>query len=197
MNHSIDFTQNPAYSKGFFGFWLYLLTDCIMFGAIFATYVVLQNNTYGGPSARELFYLPHALGETIVLLTSSLFAGLGRVELFRNRRKRAMVLFFFAFLFGFFFLMMTYLESAHLVARGYNWQMSAFLSAFFTVIWTHALHVLAGLIWILILLAQLWFKGITPMTFKRLSCFTLFWQFLSVIWIFTFTIVYLLGAAAA
>ena len=126
-------------------------------------------------------------------MTSSLFAGLARVEALRDEKYRAMGLYGLAFLLGFVFLLLTYLESASFAARGYTWEISAFLSGFYTVIWTHALHVMAGLIWILIIIGQIWARGITPNTFRRLSCLTLFWQFLAMIWVFTFTIVYLMG----
>lgn len=195
MTHPITYTQNETYAKAFFGFWLYILTDCVMFAAIFITYVVLRDSTYGGPSGKDLFHLPNALAESILLLTSSLFAGLARVEALRNERNRTMGQFTIAFVLGAAFLVLTYSESSSIISQGYSWQTSAFLSAFFTVIWTHAFHVVAGLIWIVVILGQLWGKGINPITFRRLSCLTLFWQFLAVIWVFTFTIVYLMGVA--
>ena len=195
MSHSGTLTQNGPYAKTFFGFWLYLLTDVMMFGSLFATYLVLKGGTAGGPSPQELFHLNRALGETVILLTSSLLAGFARLEALRNQTNRAMGLYFLVLLLGCGFLGMTYLESAELLSKGYSWEKSAFLSSFFTVIWTHAFHIIAGLIWILVLLIQLATRGITFATFRRLSCLTLFWQFLVLIWIFTFTIVYLMGVA--
>jgi cytochrome o ubiquinol oxidase subunit 3 len=195
MSHSGTLTQNEPYEKIYFGFWLYLLTDVMMFGSLFATYLVLKGGTAGGPSAQDLFHLPRALLETLLLLTSSLFAGLARVQALRHQRKGAMIWYAIVFLLGALFLSMTYAESKELLLQGYSWQRSAFLSSFFTLIWTHAFHLVAGLIWILVVLIQLAKRGITQITFRRLSCLTLFWQFLAVIWVFTFTIVYLMGAA--
>jgi cytochrome o ubiquinol oxidase subunit 3 len=166
-----------------------------MFGAIFATYIVLRNGTYGGPSGADLFHLMHAFGETLLLLTAALFAGLARVEVFRNKHYRAIAQYCIAFLFGVAFVYMTYSESASILAKGFSWQTSAFLSAFFTVIWMHAFHVIAALIWTGVIVLQLFAHGITANTFRRLSCLTLFWQFLSILWVFTFTIVYLMGIA--
>lgn len=193
MTEPIMYTQNEHYSRTFLGFWIYLLTDFIMFGAIFATYIVLRNNTAGGPGAKDLFHLMHTLGETLLILTASLFAGLARVQAFRGKVYGAMAQYAISFVFGAGFVLMTYLESASIVASGYNWQTSAFLSSFFTVIWTHGLHVVVGLIWLFIMIFQLGMSGITANTFRRLSCLTLFWQFLSILWVFTFTIVYLMG----
>lgn len=193
MKEPIVFTLDERYSRSIFGFWLYLLTDCIMFGMIFATYLVLSPNTAGGPSPKTLFHLPHILGETILLLTSSLFAGIARVEAFRNEKNRTAGLFFLVFILGAAFLTSAYFETSHMIEKGYSWQTSAFLSSFFTLIWTHGAHILAGMIWAIVLILQIWKRGITSHTFRRLSCFTLFWQFLAIIWIFTFTIVYLMG----
>lgn len=193
MDEPIAFTQSEQYAKTFLGFWIYLLTDALMFGALFASFIVLRHSTYGGPAAKELFTLLHAFGESLLLLTCALFAGLARVQAFRNQKYRTMGQYAIVFILGIWFLQTTFSESTEIVAKGYSWQTSAFLSAFFTVVWTHSLHVLAGLIWTLVILWQLWKRGITSHTFRRLSCLTMFWQFLNLLWVFTYTIVYLMG----
>ncbi len=189
----ITYTQSEHYSRTIFGFWVYLLTDCVMFGALFASYLVLRGGTYGGPKPQDLFELWHAFGVTVLLLTASLFAGLARVQAFRSQKLGAMLQFAICSVLGIWFLASTYFEGAHIFERGYSWQTSAFLSAFFTVIWTHAFHVLAGILWTLVMIWQLWRRGITVHTFRRLSILTMFWQFLSILWVFTFTIIYLMG----
>lgn len=189
----IVYTQSERYSRTLFGFWLYLLTDCLMFAAFFATYVVLRNGTHDGPTAQDIFRLWHAFGVTVLLLAASLFAGLSRVEAFRGKKMGTMLQLMITIVIGCWFLSATFFESAHLLEKGYSWQTSAFLSAFFTVIWVHSLHILAAIIWSLVLLSQLFFRGITEHTFRRLTILAMFWQFLSILWVFTFTIVYLMG----
>ncbi len=193
MAEPITYTQEEHYSRTMLGFWLYLLTDCVMFGSLFATYIVLRNSTYGGPSAQDLFRIWHAFGMTLFLMTGSLFTGLARVQMFRDKTLGTIGQLMIAFVLGCGFLWTTTSESAHILDLGYSWQTSAFLSAFFTLIWTHAFHVVAGLIWILVLILQIFKRGITHHTFRRMSLLTTFWQFLSLLWVFTFTIVYLMG----
>lgn len=191
--HAPD-THQDTYSKTVFGFWVYLMTDCILFGTLFATYAVLHNKTFGGPSAGELFGLPFALTETLLLLTSSFTCGLAMLEVVRFHKKRAFALFAITFLLGAGFLGMELTEFTHLVHDGNSWQRSAFLSSFFTLVGTHGLHITTGLLFIIVLMVQLLRWGITPVTMKRLMCLSLFWHFLDVVWIFIFTFVYLMGA---
>ncbi len=193
MTEPITFTQSEHYSRTIFGFWLYLLTDCLMFGSFFATYIVLRNSTYGGPTAKDLFQLWHAFGATVLLFTASLFTALARVQAFRNKKMGTMLQLTIAIVLGAAFLAASFSESADILHKGYSWQTSAFLSSFFTVVWAHSFHVLAGVLWALILLWQLFWRGITTHTLRRLSIFNMFWQFLSILWVFTFTIVYLMG----
>lgn len=179
--------------KTIFGFWIYLMTDCILFATLFATYAVLRNNTYGGPSGRELFSLPFALSETLILLTSSFTCGLAMLAAHHKDRKKVLVWIGVSFLLGIAFLTMELKEFTHLVLQGNSWQRSGFLSAFFTLVGTHGLHITAGLLWMIVVVAQLLSKGIIAITFKRLICLSMFWHFLDVVWIFIFTIVYLMG----
>ncbi len=185
--------EEPSYSKTIFGFWTYLMTDCVLFASIFAVYIVLHNNTYSGPNAKELFNLPYALTETLLLLTSSFTCGLARVAAYKNAKKQVMLWFIVVFLLGVSFIAMELNEFTHLVQQGNSWRRSAFLSAFFTLVGTHGLHIVVGLLWLMVLLAQILLRGITCHTFKRLTCFSMFWHFLDVVWIFIFTLVYLNG----
>lgn len=177
-----------------FGFWIYLMTDCILFATLFATYVVLRNNTYGGPSGHELFSLPFALTETFILLISSFTCGLAMLAAQVKDRKKVLVWLGISFLLGIAFLAMELTEFTHLVHEGNSWQRSGFLSAFFTLVATHGLHITAGLLWMIFVVVQLLRKVIICVTFKRLTCLSMFWHFLDVVWIFIFTIVYLMGA---
>ena len=181
-------------SKTLFGFWVYLMTDCILFAALFATYAVLHDSTYGGPSASEVFSLPFVLIETLLLLTSSFTCGMAMLGAQSNSKKKVITWFAITFVLGASFLAMELTEFTRLVHEGNSWQRSAFLSSFFTLVGTHGLHITTGLLWMIILLAPVYRHGLTPTSIKRLACLRLFWHFLDVIWIFIFTIVYLIGA---
>jgi cytochrome o ubiquinol oxidase subunit 3 len=186
--------QEETYSKTLFGFWIYLMTDCMLFATLFATYAVLHNNTFGGPNGKELLSLPYALGETMFLLMSSFTCGLGRLCCYYNKKKQMVFWFAITFLLGASFIFMELKEFIHLVQSGHSWQLSAFLSAFFTLVGTHGLHVSIGLLWMIVLVVPVIKKGVTPVSFKRISCLALFWHFLDVVWIFIFTFVYLVEA---
>jgi cytochrome o ubiquinol oxidase subunit 3 len=186
--------QEANDSKTTFGFWVYLMTDCILFASIFATYAVLRNNTAGGPSGKELFDLPFVLVETLVLLTSSFTVGLAMLAVHRGRKNLVLGLFAITFLLGAAFLTMEVTEFRHLAAEGHGWQSSGFLSAFFTLVGTHGLHITAGLLWMGILLPRVYRRGLNAVNNRRLLLLSLFWHFLDIVWIFIFTIVYLMGA---
>ena len=175
------------------GFWIYLMTDCVLFAALFATYAILHGNTYGGPTSRDLFSLPTVLIETLALLTSSFTAGLAVVSAKAGSRRAAFVMLAATFMLGCVFLSIELNEFAHLAADGHGWWSSGFLSAFFTLVGTHGLHISIGLLWLAVMIAQLWRRGGTPGVLRRLTLFGMFWHFLDVIWIFIFTIVYLMG----
>lgn len=181
-------------SKTSFGFWVYLMTDCILFATLFATYAVLHNNTYGGPDGAELFSLPFVLAETLILLMSSLTSGMALLAARRGNKAHVLVWFAITFLLGAAFLTLELIEFTNLVHEGNGWQRSSFLSAFFTLVGTHGLHISAGLLWLLVAAGQLLRRGITHHTLRRITLFTVFWHFLDVVWIFIFTIVYLMGA---
>ena len=180
-------------SKSYMGFWIYLMTDCILFAALFATYSVLRGNVYGGPSGLEIFDLNLVLVETLLLLTSSFTCGLAIVAARAGHKKYALYGLLLTFVLGIGFLLLEFSEFAKLVNEGYSWTHSAFLSSFFTLVGTHGLHITVGLLWLAVLAIYVTKKGLTTTAIKRLTLFSLFWHFLDVIWIFIFTIVYLFG----
>lgn len=196
LHESDPDTHHDIYSKTIFGFWVYLLTDFMMFATFFATYAVLCNNTYGGPSAGELFNLPYTLIQTLLLLVSSLTIGLAGAFAHRKHKNWTIALFGVTFLLGIVFMGMELTEFTRFVNEGNSWQRSAFLSVFFTLVGVHGLHVLFGLLWFIVLLPPVWIHGLTPVSVRRLTCLRMFWQFLNIIWVFIFTIVYLMGVNA-
>ncbi len=175
-----------------FGFWLYIMSDCVLFASLFATFAVLHNNTFGGPSAHELFSMPFVLLETIILLTSSFTCGLAMLA--HQREDSRQVLFWLAatLVLGAVFIALELYEFSHLFLENNSWTRSGFLSSYFTLVGTHGLHVTLGLVWILLLIAQISIHGISNTSFRRLMCFSLFWHFLDIVWIFIFSMVYLL-----
>lgn len=187
--------QAEADDKTLFGFWVYIMTDCVLFASLFATYAVLHNNTFGGPSGKELFTPSFVLTETLILLTSSFTAGLGMVAARAHKKQVVMLLFSITFLLGLSFLVLEISEFRHLAQEGNNWQRSGFLSAFFTLVSTHGLHITVGLVWMATLLSRVWKRGLTRANLRRLNMLSLFWHFLDVVWIFIFTVVYMLGVA--
>ena len=179
--------------KAIFGFWVYLMTDCVLFASLFATYAVLRTSTFGGPMARQLFDLPSVLTETIILLTSSFTCGLAMLAMQNRKKANLFAWLLITLLLGVSFLTLEVSEFSHLIHTGNGPDRSAFLSAFFTLVATHGLHIFAGSVTIITLMVQLWRKGLTVPTVRRLTALSLFWHFLDVIWIFIFSIVYLVG----
>lgn len=177
-----------------FGFWIYIMSDCILFATIFATYAVLHNNTFGGPGIKQLAGLPYVLGETMALLASSFTYGLAILALYKNRKAQVINWLIVTFLLGLTFVAMEVNEFVHLYMEGHSWQASAALSAFFTLVGTHGLHVSIGLLWMLILLIQIPKFNLNSVMRRRLTYLGLFWAFLDIVWIFVFTVVYLMGA---
>jgi cytochrome o ubiquinol oxidase subunit 3 len=177
-----------------FGFWIYIMTDCVLFASLFATYAVLRNSTFGGPSGLGLYSLPYILAETLILLTSSFTCGLAMLALRRNHAKKVLFWFGVTFVLGLAFLTLELTDFTHLVNTGESWRRSGFLSAFFTLVGTHGLHITVGLLWMAVMIAKVWSAGLTRANVRRLTLLSLFWHFLDVIWIFIFTIVYLMGA---
>lgn len=193
----IQHVEHPAdlFDKTVFGFWIYIMTDCILFATFFATYAVLHSATAGGPSAKDLFNLPHALAETLLLLTSSFTCGLAMLAAHKQQKLQTLLYFGATFILGAAFLFLELKEFHELVAEGNTWQKSAFLSSFFALVGCHGLHITSGLIWILVMVPLVVVRGLTDSTLRRLTCLSLFWHFLDVIWVLIFTFVYLMGAS--
>ena len=177
-----------------FGFWVYLMSDLLIFATLFVTYVVLSGGTNGGPSAKDLFELPFVAWETALLLVSSLTFGLGMIAM--HQSKKGLMFFWLAitWLLGAGFMGMEIWEFNHLIHAGHGPDQSAFLSAFFALVGTHGLHVTAGLLWLLVMFIQLKQDGLTQPNKTRMACLSLFWHFLDLVWIGVFSVVYLSGA---
>lgn len=176
-----------------FGFWLYLMNDMVLFATLFATFIVLRPNTYGGPSGDELFSLSFVLLETLILLTSSFTAGLAMQFARGAKKKAALTLFIITAALGVTFLALELNEFHNLVAEGHSWRENAFLSSFFTLVGTHGLHITFGLIWMFYLIVRTVRQGLADKITSRLYLLSLFWHFLDVVWIFIFTVVYLMA----
>jgi cytochrome o ubiquinol oxidase subunit III len=176
-----------------YGFWIFLLSDIVMFSALFAAYAVLVHATAGGPTGAGLFNQVNVAIETGCLLASSYTCGL--MSLSVNARRRPAIYFFavVTFVLGAAFLALEIREFADMIARGAAPQRSAFLSAFFTLVGCHGLHVAVGLVWLAVMMAQVAVKGIRATVERRLLCFALFWHALDIIWVWLFTVVYLMG----
>ncbi|MDO8548270.1 MAG: cytochrome o ubiquinol oxidase subunit III [bacterium] len=194
MNH--EHTNTHVLDKVTFGFWVYLMSDCVLFAGLFATYAVLQNATFGGPAIYDIASLPLVFVETILLLTSSFTVGIGLLAAQQNKKMLALGALCATLLLGLSFLGMEISEFGKLITEGSGPDRSAFLSSFFTLVGTHGLHVFFGSVWMLVLGAHIIFKGITAGTLRKLTCLALFWHFLDIIWIFIFTFVYLFGILA-
>jgi cytochrome o ubiquinol oxidase subunit III len=177
-----------------FGFWVYLMSDCLLFAALFAVYAVLHNNTFGGPPAGALFNLGTAFTETLILLLSSFTIGLGTLFAYRQNKKATLLFLLITLVLGITFLSIELTDFVGLVTSGNGWQRSGFLSSFFGLVGTHGIHVTVGALWMITLLYSIVSKGLGPKNLRRLLCLSLFWHFLDIVWIFIFSIVYLMGA---
>ncbi len=176
------------------GFWIYLMSDCLIFAVLFATYGVLGRSYAGGPSGATLFELPVVAVNTGLLLVSSFTYGMAMISAQGGARRSALAWLGVTGLFGCGFLALELSEFANLLGQGAGPQRSAFLSSFFTLVGTHGLHVVFGVIWLATLMVQVARRGLTETNLRRLLCLSLFWHFLDVIWIGVFSLVYLVGA---
>jgi cytochrome o ubiquinol oxidase subunit 3 len=176
------------------GFWLYLMSDCLVFACLFAMYGVLGRSYAAGPSGADLFELPLVAVNTSLLLLSSITYGVAMLEMQRNRLLATLAWLGITGLLGAGFVGVELHEFANLIHAGAGPQRSAFLSSFFTLVGTHGLHVSVGLVWLATLMVQLTQKGLIPENRRRLLCLSMFWHFLDVVWIGVFTFVYLMGA---
>jgi cytochrome o ubiquinol oxidase subunit 3 len=185
--------KHDSDSKALFGFWVYLMTDCVLFASLFATYAVLHNNIFTGPSGTKLFSLHYALIETLMLLTSSFTCGLGILAARSKKLKHVYGWLSVTFVLGIAFLVMELSEFHKFAHMGDSWRRSGFLSSYFTLVGTHGLHITIGLLWILVTIFRLYQTGLNRRTTRQLTMLSIFWHFLDVIWIFIFTVVYLMS----
>ena len=189
----IEKSKKIVSSKTYLGFWLYLMTDAMLFATLFATYMILRNNTNGGETTHQLFEMPFVMLETVILLASSVTCGIAYVALRHNRKKAFVGLLLSTLILGALFLGLELYEFRNLVTSGNGWSNSAFLSAYFTLVGVHGLHITVGLLWGTVVGWAIVRKMKNVDLVSKFGLFTLFWHFLDIVWIFIFTIVYVLG----
>lgn len=190
MSHYIDH-EAEATDRVMFGFWVYLMTDLLMFAILFAVYAVLHGNTLGGETGRDLFSLPLALQETLLLLTSSFTCGIAMIAARQRKKAQTLLWFGITFMLGLAFLGLELYEFAEFIHEGHTMQVNAFLSSFFVLVGTHGLHITSGLLWMGITLIYVMKRGLNDHLVRKLAMLSLFWHFLDIVWIFIFTTVYL------
>ncbi|WOH81452.1 cytochrome o ubiquinol oxidase subunit III [Bradyrhizobium sp. BEA-2-5] len=191
--HVIDEHDHPEGASTMLGFWIYLMSDCLLFAILFATYGVLGGNYAAGPAPKDLFDLNLVAVNTSMLLLSSITYGFAMLTMEKSRIGATQAWLAITGLFGLAFIGIELTEFAHMIHEGATPQRSAFLSAFFTLVGTHGLHVSCGLIWLVTLMVQVQKFGLIEANRRRLMCLSMFWHFLDVVWIGVFTFVYLLG----
>jgi cytochrome o ubiquinol oxidase subunit 3 len=177
------------------GFWIYLMSDCILFASLFASFAVLRGATAGGPTGREIFSLPYVAVETACLLVSSFTYGMAMIAAEHGRQAWVLRWLGLTLLLGLTFVGLEVHEFIKLIGEGSGPDRSGFLSAFFTLVGTHGLHVTSGMVWMVVLIAHVLRGGLTEANRTRLMCLSLFWHFLDIVWIGVFTVVYLMGVA--
>ena len=197
MSSVADMSISPRdaerYEEKDFGFWLYLMSDAVIFACLFATYLVMVGNAAGGPTPKDVFELDRAAAETALLLLSSTTFGVAAVALSAGERGKVLLWLAITFLLGAGFIFLEIGEFTGMIAQGAGPDRSGFLSAFFTLVGTHGFHVSVGLVWILVMIGQVFFKGLTAPVASRLMRLGLFWHFLDIIWVVIFSVVYLPG----
>jgi cytochrome o ubiquinol oxidase subunit 3 len=191
--HPVEEPHHPEGHSTMLGFWMYLMSDCLIFAILFAVYAVLGGNYAAGPAPKDLFDLPLVAVNTSMLLFSSITYGFAMLAMYRNKMAQTQIWLAVTGLFGLCFLGIELYEFAHMIHLGATPQRSGFLSAFFILVGTHGLHVTFGVIWLVTLMIQVGQKGLIQANKRRLMCLSLFWHFLDVIWIGVFTFVYLFG----
>jgi len=192
--HGVEHAHDAHGSTKALGMWIYLMSDCILFGSLFASYVVLNGAYAGGPTPKDIFELSYVLTETFILLFSSITYGYAMLAMHRHDRARVLRWLGVTLLLGAAFIGMEVHEFHHLIAEGHGPNRSAFLSGFFALVGAHGLHVASGLVWMGVVWHQVSRRGLTATNMTRLSGLSLFWHFLDLVWICVFTIVYLFGA---
>ena len=201
INHTADATPSSRYfvrhhhpeNGTLLGFWIYLMSDCLIFACLFACYAVLGRNYAGGPTGAELFDLPLVAVNTSLLLLSSITYGFAMLEMQKKKVRTTLIWLAVTGLLGAGFIYLELYEFAHLIHEGAGPQRSGFLTSFFALVATHGLHVSFGIVWLVTLMFQINKHGLTPENGRRLMCLSMFWHFLDVVWIGVFTFVYLMG----
>ncbi len=191
--HADEHEHHDPVATKVFGFWIYIMSDCILFASLFATFAVLSNHYAGGPTGKDLFELNGVLLETFCLLISSVTYGFAMLAMNRGLKNQVLFWLGVTFIFGASFVGLELHEFHGLVMDGHSWAQSAFLSSFFTLVGTHGLHVTCGLIWMAVMMFHVQKNGLTTANTGRLMCLSLFWHFLDIVWICVFTFVYLMG----
>lgn len=176
-----------------FGFWIYIMSDCVIFASLFAAFAVLHNNTYIDYGVKQFLDLPYILAETILLLVSSLTCGMAMLSMYKDKLHRCKSWLFVTLILGLSFVVLEVNEFIHLIHEGHGPGTSAAMSVFFTLVGTHGFHVSMGLLWMCVMLVQLFKFQLSKDVKRRLTYFAMFWAFLDIVWIFVFTIVYLMG----
>ncbi|RLQ92333.1 cytochrome o ubiquinol oxidase subunit III [Falsibacillus albus] len=192
ISHSNDNHEHHE-DLSILGFWIFLVTDVLLFGTLFATFMVLRTHFDGGPTGKELFEAPGYITETFLLLTSSFTSGLATLALHKGKVNQLIGWLIITALLGMGFVGLEINEFSNMIAEGATISRSAFLSAFFTLVGTHGLHVSVGLVWMISIMIQLKTDGITSVMKRKVTMISLYWHFLDVVWIFLLTIVYLMG----
>ncbi len=188
-----DEHDHPPGQSTMLGFWLYLMSDCLIFAMLFATFGVLGTSYAAGPGPKDLFDLKLVALNTAMLLFSSITYGFAMLEMMKGKKNATLLWLAITGLFGFAFLCIELYEFHHMIHEGAGWWRSAFLSSFFTLVGTHGLHVTFGIIWLVVLMVQVTRFGLIEANQRRLMCLSMFWNFLDVVWIGVFTFVYLMG----
>lgn len=183
--------EEAANDRVMFGFWVYLMTDLLMFSVLFAVYAVLHGNIAGGTAGRDLFSPPLVLQETILLLTSSFTCGLGMIAARRNDKTQTLICFGITFILGALFLSLEMKEFTEFINEGLTIKANAFMSSFFVLVGTHGAHITSGLLWMGVTMGYIAKRGLNAPLIRKLAMLSLFWHFLDIVWIFIFTIVYL------
>ena len=192
--HAEEHGHHDAGANKVFGFWIYLMSDLILFCCLFATYAVLVHGTAGGPTGKDIFELPFVMVETALLLFSSITYGFAIIAMGKGAKNQVIGWLAITFLFGAGFVGMEIYEFNHLIHIGAGPDRSGFLSAFFALVGTHGLHVTSGLVWMALMMFHIYRRGLTGTNRTRLMCLSLFWHFLDIVWICVFSVVYLMGA---
>ena len=185
--------HHDTYSKTVFGFWLYIITDFMLFATMFAAFVVLRNNFFGGPSPKEMFNLTTNYVQSYILLASSFTSGIGGAMVHRRHKTGTIIFFLLTMVLGIAFCVFEFKEFSSLIEAGNSWTRSGYLSCFFSIVATFLIHILIAILWTLVLIIPVFFRGLDAPSMRRLTCMRMFWQFLNIVWVFIFSIIYLMG----